>query len=382
MSQSRYLTTLLWSVPVASLLAMFAASQLQRHAVAQDSDAEPEAVRASSLDPTRVEGHDKCIDCHKPEMKAWMASKHATRAFDLLRTAPPSLDYAEKLGIRPADIARKSLCVNCHATPQVDEVGKMRVVAGVSCESCHGGSGGANGWLNLHAAYGPRGTRREGESDEHYKARVAACTTAGQMRSENLYELAKRCFECHVVGDEKLAEVGHDHGEGFELTAKLLGEVRHNFFLDQYTNAKVATLWTDPLHNPAGRTTTGRLRVVAVVGQLVDLETSLRSLARATQESDLTDLMADRIEEASELLSDMADEVEDLDEVAAAVEEVFEKIDDDGFSTDDRQLYSKTADQLAVVAKGFAARDGSKLEVIDELELIPEDGNLEGVYQP
>ena len=310
MSRPQYFTALLLLVPAAGLLVKPSATLLQQSAAAQDSNIEPEAVRASSLDPRRVEGHDKCIDCHKLETKAWLASKHATRAFDLLRTASRSLKYAEELGIRASDIARKSLCVNCHATPQVDESGERRVLAGVSCESCHSGSGGANGWLNRHAVFGPRGTRRENESRAHYEQRVEACTTAGQMRSENLYELAKRCFECHVVGDEKLAEAGHDHGDRFELTAKLLGEVRHNFFLDQTSNAKVATLWTRPLHKTAGRTMAGRLRVVALVGQLVDLETSLRSLVRATEENDLTDLMFDRIEEASELLSEMADEVE------------------------------------------------------------------------
>lgn len=354
---------------------------------AQDSGGEPEIVRPTSLDPTRVEGHDKCIDCHKPAVRAWLASKHATRAFDLLRTSPTSREYAEKLGIRPADIARKSLCIHCHATPRVDQAGRVTVFGGVSCESCHNASGGANGWLNRHAVYGPRGTRRAQESDSHYEARVAACKSAGQLRSDNLYQLAKRCFECHVIGDEKLAEAGHKHGDRFELVTRMLGEVRHNLFLNPTKNAETATLWTDSLHNPTGRASSGRRRVAFVVGQLVDLETSLRSLARATEENDLTDLLMDRIEDAFGLLAeDLLEEVEEteLPEIEQAVEAVapiFEKLDDDGFSPDEKKLYLDAALQVSEAAQAFAARDGNGLAEIDDLDLLPE-GPFEGVYQP
>ena len=257
----------------------------------------------------------------------------------------------------------------------------------MSCEACHNAAGGKDGWLNLHAVYGPRGTRRGDESAKHLAERQANCNKAGQFRSANAYELVKRCFACHVVGNEALAEAGHDHGDRFEVVEKMLGEVRHNFFLNRHQNAEVATLWTDSLHHGAGRTASGRKRVLFILGQLVDLETSLRSLAKATDENNFSDLMIERIEDAFGLLAkDLLDELKetelpDVASVVELVEAVLENLDDDGFDADDQKLYLDTAEKVAQVAQAFAARDGSKLPEVDDLDLIPE-GPFEGVYQP
>ncbi len=363
------------------------ASRSQPRATAQETVAPVETVSALVVDSRRIEGHVKCVDCHLQEIKAWQVSKHATRAFDLLRTAPTSLEYAEKLGIRPADIARNSLCTTCHATQQRDESGRLHVLAGVSCEACHNASGGGDGWLNAHASYGPRGTRREEESADHYAQRTAKCKKAGQFRSENAYQLVRRCYECHVVSNEALAEAGHDHGDGFEFVIKALGEVRHNFFLDRQTNAEVATLWTDSLHHEAGRTAMGRKRVMFVLGQLIDLEMSLQSLATATDENDFSDLMIERIEDAwgllaEDLLEELNEtEIPEVTKATQAVEPVLTKLDDDGFAPEDRQLYLDAAAKVSQAAKQFAARSGNELEEIDALDLIPE-GPFDGVFQP
>lgn len=376
--------------PVAAILCLWLAGIGGPRAAAQESMSTDFAV----VDPSHVEGHALCIDCHKAEVNAWLESKHATRAFDLLRTASTSLKYAEELDIRPEDIARSSACVNCHATPMTDVTGRHRVIPGVSCESCHNAAGGQDGWLNVHAVYGFSGTRREQESADHYHSRVAKSEAAGQLRSENIYFLAKRCFACHVVSDNSLAATDHDQGDGFELVAKMMGEVRHNMLLDPHNNADVSSLWSQPLHHgngslgsAASRTTAGRLRVVFVVGQLVDLETSLRSLAAATEESDFTDLLIDRIEEAYELLAeDLLEELEDteLPQIEQAIEAAtpaFEKIDDDGYLVEDSALYLDAAVKVGAAAEIFGRRDGSGLQEIDALELLPE-GPFEGVYQP
>ncbi|HUG69618.1 MAG TPA: multiheme c-type cytochrome [Pirellulaceae bacterium] len=355
--------------------------------IAQELVVPTEAISGATVDPSRVEGHAKCIDCHLPEVKAWEASKHATRSFDLLRTAPTSLQYAEKLGIRPADIARNSICATCHATQQRDDVGRLRVVSGVSCEACHNGSGGDDGWLNAHASYGPPGTRREEESAAHYAQRMAACGQAGQIGSANVYELVKRCFACHVVDNEALAAAGHDHGDGFEFVTKALGEVRHNFFLDRQANAEVATLWTDPLHHGSGRNAAGRKRVLFVLGQMVDLETSLRNLANATEENELSDLMVERIEDAFGLLAeDLLEELKETEiaevtEATAAAAPVLEKLDDEGFNPADKKLYLDAAATVGKAAKRFAGRTGNELQELDALDLVPE-GPFEGVVQP
>ena len=380
----------IWLFVALSLLIVlvgFVGTNWQHTTNAQELVVSAESIAASTFDPSRVEGHAKCVDCHTQEIKAWQLSKHATRAFDLLRTAPTSVEYAEKLGIRSSDIARGSLCTTCHATQQRDEAGRLHILSSVSCESCHNGSGGQDGWLNAHAAYGPRGTRRAEESPDHYARRTAVCDTAGQFRSVNAYELVKRCFECHVVGNEALAEAGHDHGEGFEFVTKALGEVRHNFFLDPQTNAEVATLWTDSLHHGAGRNAMGRKRMLFVLGQLVDLEISLRNLATATDENDFSDLMIERVEDAWGLLAeDLLDELDELEipevkEATEAVAPVLEKLDDDGFDPEDNKLYLDAAESVGKAAKRFAKRNGNELGELDDLDLIPE-GPFDGVAQP
>jgi hypothetical protein len=349
---------------------------------------DPSARQAATIDANRIEGHEKCVDCHKAELRAWSASKHATRAFDLL-LADSALGYAKGLGIAPENIARKSLCADCHATPQQDAAsGRSTVLPSVSCEACHNPSGGEDGWLNAHTVYGPPGTKREQETSQHYEERIARCRQAGQLRTSDLYLLAKRCFACHVVSDEKLALAGHTHPKGdFELVKKSLGEVRHNLFLDPSKNAEAPTLWTSGLRHGPGRTAKGRLRVMFVVGQLVDLETSLRSLSAAAQDGDFSGMMEKRASKAFLVLSeDLLEEVKKtkLPEVAQLVQEVkptMEKLDSDGFSTDDRRLYAEAAAKVAQAANNFARRDGGDLGELDELDLIP-TGPFEDVFQP
>ncbi|MBI1902579.1 MAG: hypothetical protein HYS13_15870 [Planctomycetia bacterium] len=377
-----------WVLLAAAVLVIRAGAQQPARQAAAPRQADT-ARQTGEIDPTRIEGHEKCVDCHKTELRAWSASKHSTRAFDLLRAAPTALEYATKLGITPENIARKSLCVECHATPQHDAAsGRVTVLPGVSCETCHNPSGGTDGWLNAHAVYGPPGTKREEESPAHYEERMARCREAGQLRTSDLYLLAKRCFSCHVVDDEKLAQAGHEHPKGdFELVEKSLGEVRHNFFIDPAKNAQASTLWIDPLRHSPGRSAAGRMRAMFVVGKLVDLETSLRSLATATKDDDFSSKMEKRISKAFAVLSeDLLAELKrtklgELEQLVKDIQPTLEKLGADGFSTDDRRLYLEAAGKVARAATQFADRDGSELGELDELDLIPK-GPFDGVFQP
>lgn len=345
------------------------------------SDAQVKAEAGPDIDASRIEGSKKCIDCHRAEYARWIASKHAGRAFDFLRTSVESREYAEELGIPFAKIASNSLCLNCHATRQVTRDGRRKVLAGIGCESCHNPSGGEDGWLNMHAVYGPAGTTRERESEEHYKMRATRCRSAGQLRSSDTYQLVKRCYNCHLVGNEKLVEAGHPAANGdFFLPEKALGEVRHNFHLNQAVNAEAATLWTDPLWHGKGRTAAGRKRLLLVVGSLVDLEVALRNLALATDEDgDYFEEMADRAIDAYEFLEDdIVDEVDDglplVEKVLESLEDLYDAIDDEDLSLeDDRQSLVEAADQVSAAAQEFAAKhDGSKLTDLDEPE-VPDD---------
>ena len=96
--------------------------------------------------------------------------------------------------------------------------------------------------------------------------------------------------------------------------------------------------------------------------------------------------MFDRIDEAlgllaEDLLEEADAELPEIERAVDAVEPVFERLDDDGFSTDDKQLYLEAAEHAGKAARAFAKRDGSKLEELDGLDLLPE-GPFEGVYQP
>lgn len=336
---------------------------------------------SASFDPARVEGSTKCIDCHRAEYARWLASSHAGRTFDLLRTSTNSREYAEKLDIPFAEIASESLCLDCHATRQVTSSGERRVLAGVTCESCHNASGGEEGWLNMHAVYGPAGTKRDQESKDHHKKRAEHCRAAGQLRSSDTYQLVKRCYECHVIGNEKLVEAGHPAADrDWVFPEKALGEVRHNFHLNQSVDAEVSTLWTDPHWHGKGRTAAGRKRLLLVVGAMVDLEIALRNLAMATDEdSDYFEAMADRVVDAYEFLEDdIVGEVDDglplAEEALEDVEDLYKKIDDEELSLkDDREALIEAADKVAAAARKFAAEhDGSKLADLDEPE-VPAD---------
>jgi hypothetical protein len=217
-------------------------------------------------DPTRIVGSDQCAKCHQPEVQQWMRTPHFA-TFDTLHRTPEAKQIAERLGLR--SIKRSNVCTQCHYTEQ-NQGGRVRVVAGVSCESCHGG---AADWLALHADYGGPGVTKEQESAEHRAQRLEESIALGMNNPHNLYLIAKQCFNCHTVPNESLVNVGgHVAGsQDFELVAWSQGIVRHNF------------LRTGGTTN--GAPTQAELRVMFVVGVMTDLEYSLRAAAVATEKS-------------------------------------------------------------------------------------------------
>ena len=174
------------------------------------------------------------------------------------------------------------MCVTCHSTPRKNEAGKTTAHSGVSCESCHGASGGDPGWLNRHAVYGLEGTRRNQETQTHRKARLDYCRKQGKIGPDAVYSLAKKCLQCHLVGNEKLVVAGHKLGRNsFEFSSFAGGEVRHNFHIDQTKNADASTLWMNPVGGKT-RKAAYRRRQMFILGMFADLEVSLRLRAKAT----------------------------------------------------------------------------------------------------
>jgi hypothetical protein len=217
-------------------------------------------------DPAKIIGSDQCTKCHQSEMQRWMQTPHFT-TFDTLHRLPRAKEIAEKLGLQ--SIKRSDVCTQCHYTKQIED-GRERVVAGVSCESCHGA---ARDWVAIHNDYGGPGIAKSAESTEHHAKRVAESVAKGMNNPHNIYLIARQCYDCHTVPNEKLVNVGgHLAGStDFELVSWSQGMVRHNFL--RSGGGTNATLSPE------------ELRVMYVVGVMTGLEYSLRAAATATEKS-------------------------------------------------------------------------------------------------
>ncbi|HJQ80608.1 MAG TPA: cytochrome c family protein, partial [Lacipirellulaceae bacterium] len=287
---------------------------------------------------------DQCAKCHQPEVQQWMRTPHFA-TFDTLHRTPEAKQIAERLGLR--SIKRSNVCTQCHYTEQ-NEGGRVRIVAGVSCESCHGG---AADWLALHADYGGPGVTKEQESAEHRALRLAESIALGMNNPHNLYLIAKQCFNCHTVPNESLVNVGgHVAGsQDFELVAWSQGIVRHNF------------LRTGGARNDA--LTQAELRVMFVVGVMTDLEYSLRAAAVATEKSIFGVTSAQRAARMKRRLH----------EVQALINEPLVQTALDAVATVELRLQNSAAIAAAADAVGEAAykfaekADGERLVALDPM---------------
>jgi hypothetical protein len=187
--------------------------------------------------------------------------------FDSLHRKPEAKQIADRLGLR--SIKRNETCVRCHYTQQ-DQGGRARIVAGISCESCHGA---AAAWITFHSDYGGENVTKDAESPDHRQRRLEESIARGMNNPHNLYLIAKQCYNCHTVPNESLVNVGA-HAAGshdFELVSWSQGMLRHNF------------LRTGGSAN--AESTPAQLRVMYVVGVMTDLEYSLRATAVATEKA-------------------------------------------------------------------------------------------------
>jgi hypothetical protein len=316
------------------------------------------ACRVSATpDPTKVQGPEACGECHKQEVEAWKLTHHFSTVNDMHRSDDAKA-IAEKMGIHR--IKSESLCLNCHYTEKQLADGPS-VIAGVACESCHGA---AKDWINVHNDYG-KGFKKETEPGDHRTMRIAAAVKAGMLRPGDVYSVAQNCFQCHVVTDEKLVNVGgHTAGSAdFELLAYSQGEVRHNFF---DSGGKVNA--EDPLP---------RARLLFTVGTLLDLEYSLRAVGRATEKATYALTYAHRVKAIKEKLGKI-NQLAPTDEVTGALAAV----DKVSLKLNNADELDAAADKVQTLAKAFAAaHDGSDLAAVDAL--MPKPDAYKGqVYQP
>ncbi|HZZ17730.1 MAG TPA: cytochrome c family protein [Opitutaceae bacterium] len=312
---------------------------------------------SASPDPMKVQGPESCGECHKQEVEAWKLTHHFSTFNDMHRTDDAKA-IAEKMGIHR--IKSESLCLDCHYTSKQTADGPQ-VIAGVSCESCHAA---AHDWINVHNDYG-KGFTKATEPADHRTARIAAALKNGMLRPDDIYSVAQNCYKCHVVKDEKLVNVGgHTPGSAdFSLLSYSQGEVRHNFM--------------DSAGKMNADDSPARLRMLYAVGTLLDLEYSLRAVARSTEKATYAVTYAHRVKAVKAALAKINDTAPtpEITQVLAATASISLKLNN-------ADELNGAADKVQALAQAFAkAHDGSDLAALDPL--LPGPATYKGkTYQP
>ena len=230
-------------------------------------------------------------------------------------------------------IKKNKVCTTCHFTT-IAKGSKDKLVAGISCESCHGAG---KDWVKTHSTYGDAKATRETETADHRTERINMSESAGMIRPERLYLLAENCFQCHTVPVEELINVGgHAAGSDFELVSWSQGEVRHNVW---FNGGK-----SNPEAAPE------RKRMMYIVGRALDLEYALRGVAKSTEKAKYAVAMAKRAARAKghmKAIAELAGNA-DIDEMLALTNGAELKLNNEA-------ALLATAEKLKEVTKRFAA---------------------------
>jgi len=313
------------------------------------------AAKEPSPEVKNTLGPKACTRCHKESARVWKHSKHYKTYKEI-----PRKRIAKKRAkkMRFKQIKSNSLCVNCHFTA-VQSGSRTKTVAGISCESCHGAS---KNWIGIHSDFGGRGVKANEETPEHKIQRHFQSESKGMIQLSNTYELAKNCYRCHTVPEEKLVNIGrHPAGSDFELIQWGQGENRHNLWHTEDTN--------NVLPQP-------RLRIMYVVGKALDLEYALRGLAKATVDGGYFQHMTERARNALSALNQISLLINST-EVKSIIELVNTlKI------TINNPNYETIANKVGELNRIFSIMtDATKLQPLDTL--LPTPDNYKGkVYQP
>lgn len=308
-------------------------------------------LSGTSANPDLVVGSNECSECHKKETAAWQNTHH----FSTFRELPKSKEAKEiagKMGVKR--LKADSLCLGCHFTVKT-EADKPKAISGISCESCHAPG---KDWYKLHSGFS--GKKEGQESKEEIASRWEKSEAAGMIRPAMTYTLAKNCFSCHLVPNEDLVNTGgHAAGSPFELVSWSQGEVRHNSW---YNKGKA---------NPEA--SLERKRMLFLVGRIVELETALIGVSKATVKKDYALKMAKRASNARKAMASLAKllpdapELSEITEVAKAVK----------LKLNNKAALTDAAGKVSVLGLKFASsNDGSAFGAIDKY--IPKSDKFKG----
>jgi len=312
---------------------------------------------AGRYDPASVVGPKACRDCHTAEYEAWERTAHAKSKDEEGSGRAKAIRAA--LGVQ-APLDESPLCASCHVTEQEEKGGKLKAVAGVSCESCHGA---AREWLDAHADYG-KGATRATETSDHRTDRLGASMAGGMLRPQNLYSVAANCYQCHTVPQEQLVNRGgHPAGSAIELVSWSQGAVRHNFMQSGGARNR--------------ETSPERKRLLYVLGRMLELEFGLRGLAGATAGGRYAEALSERVAQAIADLEAIraAAGIVEIDAMLAAARVV-------KLAPGQAAALGAAADTVSTAAQDFAEQpDRHSLLAVDAM--IPGPSAYRGpVYKP
>lgn len=310
------------------------------------------AVAGAAPRPDKVGGPESCAECHFEEIEAWKKSAHF-RTFNELHRKPETTAMLERLGL--AKIKSERQCMECHYLNRQGEEG-IEAAAGISCESCHGAG---QDWAKTHGDYG-EGFTKATESAEHRSRRRAEAILAGMITPANLYALGATCYQCHVVSDEKLVNVGGHPplSEGFNLLTWSQGEVRHTMIHTDYK--------ANPEASPAHR------RRLFVLGLILEVEYGFRAVAQAKERAAFGLTIARRTDAARKLLEKIQS-LAPTPELAALVPVAQSA----GLRLNNAAELAAAADKISGLGRQFADRvTGEQLAGIDGL--VPDASHYRG----
>ncbi|MFT5574590.1 MAG: outer membrane biosynthesis protein TonB [Bermanella sp.] len=243
------------------------------------------AIAGESRDPAKIIDTNTCAECHESATEVWRNTKHFN-TYGQLHRSKRAREFAEALGISASSIRRPdSECASCHYT--VGEArGREKVVAGISCQSCHGA---AADWVEIHNEYGGPGVSKETESAVHKSKRYKNMHTAGMVFPADLYGLASNCFQCHLIANEKLINsTDHPTSSAFNLIERSQGNIKH--------------------YPAADASKKNKLAIAGISAQTVQ---GLRALANAKPGSRFASEMESTVRQASSQFNTVAQQLND-----------------------------------------------------------------------
>jgi len=287
------------------------------------------------------QGPQSCTECHELESKAWQGSHHFT-SFKKFHKSKDAKKIAKAMGIKR--IKKDQTCVQCHYTVMPNKKGKIKPVAGTSCESCHGAS---EKWIKVHYDYGGKKVKKAQETAAHKSQRILESVAGGMIRPDDIYNLARNCFQCHTVPHEKLVEVGgHKAGSEFELVTWSQGEVRHTFVAGSNKAASPE-----------------RKRVLYLAGRILDLEYGLRGMAEVTASNKYSAAMSKRSKQALVYVQEISDALK-----APALAEILSLGKGVKIEANNKANLLKAAEAISNKAQAYLkTQDGSALAALDGL---------------